>query len=67
MAKSKIPTLDDLFKQLSSKGIYRVKLKEVYRLVASGERHPTKPPLPEGVVVLACQAMVVLFSHLDDH
>ena len=45
----------------------RANLRELCRRVAAGERHPTEPPLPDSVVIFACQALVVLFDHLEDH
>ena len=63
-----LPTLDELLNRLiRSRGSRESdSLLEVYRRVASGERHPTKPPLPNNVVVLAAQAMVVLFNHVEE-
>ena len=65
---SDLPTLDELLNRLiKSRGSRESdSLVEVYRRVASGERHPTKPPLPNNVVVLAAQAMVVLFNHVEE-
>ena len=59
------PTLDEFLERLSSDVKYKDSAKEVYRRIASGERHPTKPPLPDNVIILAAQAMVVLFNEVE--
>ena len=58
------PTLEELLERLRRDVMYRESCRELYRRVASGERHPTNPPLPENVVRLACQAMKILFNHI---
>jgi hypothetical protein len=65
MMNRQTPTLDELLTRLSTDIHGRDVLREVYAEVASGNRHPTSPPLPENVVVLACQAMVILLDHID--
>lgn len=62
---ARMPTLDELLARLKSDVQYRDQCRELYRRVASGERHPTEPPLPDNVVRLACQAMSVLFRHIE--
>ena len=61
------PTLNELLERMRHYTPYRRSAVQLYRQVASGKRHPTKPPLPESVVILACQAMAVLFEHVDNN
>lgn len=65
MAKQNIPTIEELLKQLKKDVKFKTHCLELYRQVASGERHPTEPPLPTNMVILACQAMVILLSNTD--
>lgn len=60
-----VPTFDELVQRLKKDARGREEMREVFRRVACGERHPTKPPLPDNMVVLAAQAMTILFSHAD--
>lgn len=60
-----LPTLEELLERLRRDVPFRNSLREVYRRVANGERHPTSPPLPDDVVIFACQAMTVLFNHVE--
>lgn len=60
-----LPTLNELLERLIRDVPFRDSCKELYRRVASGERHPTEPPLPDNVIVFACQAMSVLFAHVE--
>ena len=62
---SSIPTLDNLLDRLRTDVTYRESFREICRRVASGERHPTSPPLPENLVKFLCQAMVILINHAD--
>ena len=59
---NKMPSLDEFLQRLGSDVKFKDSAYEVYRRVASGERHPTEPPLPDNVIILAAQAMVVLFN-----
>ena len=61
-----MPTLNELLERLRRDVRFRTQCKELYRQVACGERHPTEPPLPTDVIVFACQAVSVLFAHVDD-
>ena len=60
-----IPTLDELLERLKTDVRGRKHMIKLYRRVAAGERHPTNPALPSNVVILAAQAMTVLFNHID--
>lgn len=60
------PTLDGLFLTLKQDHLYRAEMIQLYRNVASGKRHPTEPSLPENVIILACQAMTILFEHVEE-
>lgn len=60
------PTLDELLKRLKGNYPYRDSAKEMYRRVAAGERDPLDPPLPANVVKFACQAVYILFAHVDN-
>ena len=62
-----MPTLEELLDRLRRTDVpYRDSTIKLFRMVASGKRHPTNPPLPDNVVVLACQAMAILFEHVDN-
>lgn len=60
------PTLAELLDRLKSDVHFKDQCRELYRRVASGERHPTNPALPPNVIVLACQAMTILFNHIEN-
>ena len=60
-----ILTLDELMNNLKKEVKFKDQCKELYRQVACGERHPTKPPLPDSVVILACQYMYCFMEHVD--
>lgn len=61
--KNNEPTFDNLKKRLQTP--HGKSLYNFYRIVASGERHPTNPPLPENTIVLAAQAMCILIKHFN--
>ena len=63
---SGIPTLGELLERLRSDVPSRESCIELYRRVAAGERDPTNPPLPDNVVVFACQVMTILFRHVAE-
>lgn len=63
---ARVPTLDDLLKRLQSKTAGIDSLRKLYVRVAAGKRHPITPPLPSNAVLFACQAMAILFNHVDN-
>lgn len=56
------PSLEELIKSLKSDLDRNSPLQEMYRQVASGERNVEQRPLRRSVVILACQAMVILYN-----
>jgi hypothetical protein len=62
----KIPTLSELLARFKKAEAYKMPLKQAYNLVAAGIRDPEKKPLPKNMIVLASQAMVILFKAAED-
>lgn len=61
-----VPGFDELLERLRRKGRGDAEMRELYRMVAAGERHPTRPkPLPDDFIKFTCQAMTILYEYAD--
>lgn len=60
------PTLEELLERLRAPHRSKAMLQELVRRIAAGEREPNKPPLPDSTVIFLCQALTILFQHVND-
>lgn len=59
----RMPSLEDVIYRIRfADSRYRKACRELYGRVASGKRHPNEPPLPDNVVRVAAQVMVILYE-----